>query len=65
MFAIAIVTIFAALLLGIWAQSRISSAYAKWSRVPSRSGNHRSRSRPIRIEGGGHKYVRIVAIKGH
>ncbi len=65
MFAIAIVTIFAALLLGIWAQSRISSAYAKWSRVPSRSGITGAEAAQYVLREAGISDVRIVAIKGH
>jgi len=38
LFIVAIITIVVALIIGIWAQIKVGSTYAKWSKVGSRSG---------------------------
>ena len=65
MFAISIAVILLALVIGVWAQSRISSAYAKWSRVPSRSGMTGAEAAQYVMREAGITDVRIVAIRGH
>jgi len=65
MFAISIAVILFALVIGVWAQSRISSAYAKWSRVPSRSGMTGAEAAQYVMREAGITDVRIVAIRGH
>jgi len=61
----AIVVIAIALILGIWAQIRVSSTYSKWSKVGSRSGLTGMEAARYVMRQAGIDNVKIVAIRGH
>lgn len=53
------------LVLGLWAQSKVSSTYKKYSQVGSRSGISGREAADYVMSKAGIKDVEIVAIKGH
>lgn len=65
LFAIAMVTIVIALVVGLWAQMRIGSAYARWKQVGSRSGITGQEAARYVLREAGIDDVKIVAIHGH
>lgn len=65
LFILAIVVIGFALILGIWAQLRVSSTYAKWSKVGSRSGMTGMEAARYVMRQAGIDDVTIVPIRGH
>jgi len=65
LFIFAIVTIAIAFILGIWAQSRITGAYNKWKKVPSRSGMTGMEAAQYVMKEAGIFDVKVVAIRGH
>jgi Zn-dependent membrane protease YugP len=65
LFILAIVIIALALILGIWAQLRVSSTYAKWSKVGSRSGMTGMEAARYVMRQAGIDDVAIVPIRGH
>ncbi|MFA5258233.1 MAG: zinc metallopeptidase [Opitutales bacterium] len=65
LFIIAIAVIVVALIIGIWAQSRINGAYNKWKKVPSRSGMTGLEAAQYVMREAGIIDVKVVAIQGH
>ncbi|HVU36803.1 MAG TPA: zinc metallopeptidase [Opitutales bacterium] len=53
------------LILGLWAQTRVGSTYAKWSRVGSRSGMTGAEVAAAVMRSAGIDNVQIVEIGGH
>src|SRR5476649_1565903 len=53
------------LVLGLWAQMRVSSTYAKWARVGSRSGMNGREVAGAVMRSAGIDNVDIVEIPGH
>jgi hypothetical protein len=65
LFAIAMVTIVIALIVGLWAQMRIASTYSRWKQVGSRSGITGQEAARYVLREAGVDDVKIVAIHGH
>lgn len=53
------------MIVGIWAQSRISTAYSKWSKVPSHSGITGAEAAAAVMSNAGIHDVEIVQVPGH
>ena len=62
---ISILLIIAPMLLGMWAQMRISSTYGKYSKVPSRRGITGQQAASYVIQKAGITDVEITSTKGH
>lgn len=53
------------MIVGIWAQSRISTAYSKWSKIPSNSGITGAEAAATVMRNAGIQNVEIVQVPGH
>jgi len=62
---IAFIVIIAALLLGMWAQMRISGAYNKWKQVSARSGITGAEAARYIMRKAGIEDVKITSTQGH
>jgi uncharacterized protein len=60
-----VIVIIPAIILGLWAQMRVGSAYKKWSKVGSRSGMTGYEAAQYVMREAGIADVKIVAISGH
>jgi Zn-dependent membrane protease YugP len=65
LFIFAIVLIAFALITGLWAQLKVGSTYAKWSKVASRSGMTGMEAAQYVMREAGISDVRITPIHGH
>lgn len=53
------------IIVGLWAQSKISTAYSKWSKVPSHSGLTGAEAAATVMRNAGIHDVEIVEVRGH
>lgn len=53
------------MVVGLWAQAKISSAYSKWSKIPSKSGITGAEAAAKVLQSAGIDNVKIVQIPGH
>lgn len=53
------------MIVGLWAQSKINSAYAKWSKVPSQSGMTGAQAAARVMQNAGITNVKIIEVPGH
>lgn len=53
------------LIVGLWAQHKVSSTYAKWSKVPSQSGITGAQAAELVMKNAGINNVEIVQVPGH
>lgn len=53
------------MIIGLWAQSKISSAYSKWSKIPSSSGITGAQAAAEVMQRAGIDDVEIVEVSGH
>lgn len=65
LFILAIIMIVLAFIIGIWAQIKVGSTYAKWSKVASRSGMTGMEAAQYVMREAGIDDVKITPIKGH
>lgn len=65
LFILAIITIVVALIIGIWAQIKVSSTYSHWSKVGSRSGMTGMEAAQYVMREAGVTDVTIKPIDGH
>jgi uncharacterized protein len=65
LFIFAIITIVVALIIGIWAQIKVTSTYSRWSKVGSRSGMTGMEAAQYVMREAGITDVTITPISGH
>lgn len=53
------------MIIGIWAQSKVTSTYSKWSKTPSQSGITGAQAALKVMQNAGIKNVEIVEVSGH